>query len=77
MSLSHFFSWAGEVVVIFDWARDVMGCVRCSVSYTEMLVSFSMVCNGGARVLRIHSGNQRRRGLRLCFDADKLVLVTG
>ena len=36
-SVTLFFPWAGEVVVSFDWARDVMGCVRCSVSCAETL----------------------------------------
>ena len=34
-----FFPCASEVVVSFDWARDVVGCVRRSVSSAETLVT--------------------------------------
>ena len=37
-SVKLFFPWAGEVVVSFDWARDVVGCVRRSVSCAGTLV---------------------------------------
>ena len=34
-SVTLYFPWASEVVVSFDWARDVVGCIRRSVSCAE------------------------------------------
>ena len=36
-----FYPYASDVVVSFDWARDVVGCVRRSVSCAETLVGYN------------------------------------
>ena len=68
MSLSHFFSWAGEVVVIFDWARDVMGCVRCSVSCAETLVLIEIIRATTTTAHPFIKIKEGQAGAELCQD---------